>query len=186
MDRMKSRRLVSSYSVIQTWLVMPSTSTRSWTERTKHLLVFYCTVVQFPEFKGREEKINRQYEDFKDSKLYECMESCLESDSIPTLSDDDLKEFSVRGFVFTLTRSWRERMWTSPIPSPSLSWIAETTNWLWTLSPFTCSFLENVFTLVNKFPRQRVAIFSTIVRWTCCGVVSPVSCWWVWKTEWPL
>lgn len=47
------------------------------------------------EFKGREEGINRQYEDFKDSKLYECMESCLESDSIPTLSDDDLKEFSL-------------------------------------------------------------------------------------------
>ena len=65
----------------------------------------FCAAVQFSEFKGREEGINRQYEDFKDSKLYECMESCLESDSIPTLSDDDLKEFSVRGFVSILTHS---------------------------------------------------------------------------------
>lgn len=50
---------------------------------------------RFLEFNGRVEGINRQYEKFKDSDLYECMEKCLESDPIPVLSDEDLAEFSV-------------------------------------------------------------------------------------------
>ena len=62
----------------------------------------FWTIPPFSEFKGREEGINRKYDDFKESDLCECMEQCLESDSIPVLSDDDLKEFSVIWVVWTV------------------------------------------------------------------------------------
>lgn len=42
------------------------------------------------------EGINRKYEDFKGSDLYECVEKCLEGTSIPTLSDEQLADYSVR------------------------------------------------------------------------------------------
>ena len=47
------------------------------------------------DLESRVEGINRKYEDFKDSELYECVEKCLEGASIPVLSDAALAEYSV-------------------------------------------------------------------------------------------
>lgn len=47
------------------------------------------------DLESRVEGINRKYEDFKDSELYECVEKCLEGASIPVLSDAALAEYSL-------------------------------------------------------------------------------------------